>query len=226
MCVCVCVDYEHVSISSSTAAATCVAASWWHSGVYDWWIINNAVSRMPTLPNLTCTQNLACIIKCIRRPILEPLKIEKGRQKISVSSALLCYLKRVCLSFFPLILYSVNWKAFSYTKNVSRPWRLNKMRLGMLFFLCLFMPKPLTSKVLLSFIIYLFFQLFHYASRGVWRLFQGGRSIQLPFYLKWEQHLSGGFSLIFRRRCHVSCKQLWHPFSRVGLSSASAGMKI
>lgn len=67
----------HFSRHSSTSAATCVGARWRYSGVYDWWIINNAVSWMHALPNLTRTENLACIIKCIRRPILELLEIEK-----------------------------------------------------------------------------------------------------------------------------------------------------
>lgn len=76
-----CVDVS-VPWQSSTPAATCICASWWYTGVYGWCIINNAVSRMPTLPNLTHTQSLVCIIKCISRPISEQPKIEMGRHFI------------------------------------------------------------------------------------------------------------------------------------------------
>lgn len=102
----------HFPRHSSTSAATCVGARWWYSGVYDWWIINNAVSWMHALPNLTRTQNLACIIKCIRRPILELLEIEKRRQfllffSIWVSSTWLCNLNWNFLSPPRFIFFSL-----------------------------------------------------------------------------------------------------------------------
>lgn len=81
----------------------------------------------------------------------------------------------------------------------------------------LFMPKPLTSKGPLGVSVY-FFQLFHYANHGVWRLIkrEGGRANYL--YLKGKQHLPGSFSVMFSKSHHVSVKQLLHLFSSVNSS--------
>lgn len=79
VCICVCILYINKPLLQ-----LCFGASWWlNDGILVEWIINNAVSccvrfGMPMMPNLTCTQNFACIIKWIRCPILELPKIEEG----------------------------------------------------------------------------------------------------------------------------------------------------
>lgn len=88
-------------------------------------------------------------------------KQKGGGKKIRVSSALLCNLKRVFFSFF-FFFRSLFCKLKGiqlYKEHVQALEALAKHVFCCLLSLCLFMPKPLTSKVLLSF-IYLFFNFF------------------------------------------------------------------
>lgn len=112
---------------------------------------------------------------------------------------------------------------------MSRPRRLFRLLLlPPLFMFCLFMPKPLTSKVLLIFFYLFIFHLFIMPALvfGDWlkKKVQGGMSIQL---LLSEIEATPIWKCFFSIQETMSCQlvELWALFTHIRLFSAAASVK-